>query len=111
MKPLILLSLLSLGACSSLQTPDSRYYALTKGVTETAKVAEGYIDGCTVKPVADPCHAVVPRIAHAAAETRATLKQADKVFVTGDSQYYDLSLSVAENALANLQRIITEEKI
>ena len=36
------------------------------------------------------------------------MAQADRVFITKDSEYYDLSLSAAENAAMNLRRIIKE---
>ena len=35
--------------------------------------------------------------------------QADKVFLTGESEYYDLSLSALDNAAANLNRILGRE--
>ena len=108
MKALILLPLLALAACESFQTPESRYYALNEGVTVAAKQAGAYIDACKAKPIDDACKTVVPKLGQAAQITKDTLKETDKVFVAKESDRYDLTLALAENALAYLNNTLAE---
>ena len=108
MRRILTFFLLALSSCASLQTPEDRYFALTGAVTVAAQATESYVDTCHAQPVTDPCYEKLPKINAAAKGMLDALHQADKVFVTKDSAYYNLSLSVAENAVNDLKNIIAK---
>lgn len=108
MKKLLLLILLPLAACSYLKTPEDKYYALNGAVIATVKVTKEYVKECKQQPQEHDCYDNLPKINSAAKALDTAIQQADKVFVTKDSQYYDLALSVSENALMNLQTLLKE---
>jgi len=104
MKKLIVLSALLLSACSVLSTPTDKYYAATQAVTAVGQATETFIDTCKTLPVTNSCYSKLPAIHTAAVTVQKSVKELDKVFVSGDSQYYDLSLSVTENAIKDLKK-------
>lgn len=104
---LVAVSLLT--ACSYLKTPEEKYYALAASVSASAKVATQYVKECKQEQDMHPCYDNIPKIHEAAKKLESAMNQTDKVFITKDSEYYDLSLTASENALAMLQKLLTEE--
>ena len=108
MRILPIIAALLLSACGMMQTPHDRYYAMIGFVTSTGGIVEKYVDYCRVQPATASCRDKFPKINEGAAAMKQAMAQADRVFITKDSEYYDLSLSAAENAAMNLRRIIKE---
>lgn len=104
-----LVLILILSSCSSLKTPEDKYLALTTSASIATSVAQNYVDDCKVKPKVDPCYRKFPAINTAAKATLKAKAQADRVFITKDSEYYDLSLSTLENTINDLTILITEK--
>lgn len=105
-----LIALLALSACSTLDTPQERYYALTVGVTQVGNVVEKYVDVCKNElPVDDKCHDKLPAINAGARALQSNARELDKIFVSGDSTYYNLSLTLTENAINNLKQLVGVE--
>jgi hypothetical protein len=98
--PLLLIPLmLALSACSGRVDPKRDYYVLNHVYVSGLNVANDFVQDCVKKQPADhPCHDAVPPIQSAVKVTKQVFLQADKVFVTKDSKYYNLSLSVASGA-------------
>ena len=95
-----------LSACALIKqadTPEKRYYELNGAAVVVLRLADAYVKDCKVKNMNDPCYGRFPSIRTGAITLRASLDQADKVFITHDSEFYDMSLSVTENAVKNLQ--------
>lgn|SRR4051812_642406 len=105
---LILVVLVAITGCNKLDTPQSRYFTVVGAVTATGKLVETYVDTCNTLGTAAPCRNKYPAINAGAKTLEAAMHQADKVFVTKDSQYYDLSLTAVENATNDLQNILKE---
>lgn len=107
-KLFLLLPVLALAACAATSTPQDKYFALTEAVTVVAQAAETYVDVCNAQPKGDPCYAKFPLINSGTKTMLTALRQADKVFVTKDSAYYDLSLTVAQNAANDLKNLLAK---
>lgn len=107
MKLSYILPILCLTACS--YTPQEKYYTITVGVTEVANITERYVDTCLNDlPEDDKCHDKLPAINKSAKALQSTVKELDKIFTSGDSEYYNLSLTLTENALNDLKKLIGE---
>lgn len=107
MRLIYILPLLCLMGCSTLDTPQDKYYALTVGVTEVANITEKYVDTClNVLPVDHNCHDKLPAINAATRALQSNVKELDKIFVSGDSAYYNLSLTLTENAINDLKQLV-----
>lgn len=91
-----------------LDTPEKRYLAVNSAATAILKGAEQYVDACNTKPKDNPCYDKFPKINKGAKTLKASLVETDKVFITKNSPYYDLSLSAAENAMKELHNLIKE---
>lgn len=108
MKKLMLVAALALPACANIKTPEDRYYATLTTATAAMNVAQGYADACLERETSDPCYKVLPKVGDAVVALKKAKDQADKVFVTKDSAYYDLSLTATENATNALQTLLKE---
>jgi hypothetical protein len=110
MRLIYIAPLLCLMGCSTLDTPQSKYYALTVAVTEVANITEKYVDTClNALPVDDKCHDKLPAINAGAKALQSNARELDKIFVSGDSAYYNLSLTLTENAINNLKQLVGVE--
>lgn len=103
-----ILLVLAVTGCASVKTPQERYFATLTAATATLNVAQGYADQCLLRSTDDPCYTVLPKMGVAIQTVKKAKDQADKVFVTEDSQYYDLSLTATENATKGLKDLIKE---
>lgn len=105
MKKLLFIAPLLLAACGQT-TPEAKYYSLDQSYQITLRTAIAYVDECKASTATNPCHGTLPKIKQALDVADAAFDQADKVFVTRDSKFYDLSLSAAENALNAIQLLL-----
>lgn len=108
MKLTHLLPLLALTACAAFDTKEERYFAMVGFVKATGDIAEAYVDACRGRAEDHPCREKFPRINAAAKALKDASAQADRVFVSKDSEFYDASLTAAENAAMALRKIIKE---
>jgi len=108
MRIIALVGLALLTACSFLKSPEEKYYALAASVSASAKVAAVYVTECKQELKSHPCYDNIPKIHDAAVRLDDSMTQTDKIFVTKDSDYYDLSITASENALAIMQKLLTE---
>ncbi len=104
----LLLCTLALAACSHIETPEERYYATVSFVKATGEVAEVYVDACNKLPKDDPCRDKFPAINSGAKTLKTAMAEANRVFVTKDSPFYDLSLTAAQNAALHLRTVLKD---
>ncbi|MBX9583671.1 MAG: hypothetical protein K2X87_25495 [Gemmataceae bacterium] len=105
MKRLLLtLPLLALTACGHLDSPADRYLVALQTGNAAMEFTKGYLAECLKQEPSDPCYGHRDGIRDGLAVLTKAKAEASKVFETGDSPYYDLSLTVLENAIANLNR-------
>lgn len=111
MKKLYLLAILPLMACSSIDTPDERYYAANNAVVVVLRATDSYIKECKKQVATDPCYAKFPALNKSVKTLSSALAQADKVFVTKDNAYYDLAISAVQNAIDEIRNILSKESV
>jgi hypothetical protein len=113
MRKILLLAFLPLLAnCAlfkSADKPEERYYAINNAVVVVLRTADSYVSECKEKPIQDDCRTKFPAINKRVKELKEALSQTDKVFISKDSQFYELSLTVLQNALKNLQNLLNKE--
>lgn len=102
------LSLFLVAACAGSVTPEKAYYAANEAYIVTLRVAVEYKATCNTRRQDDPCKSYVKRIQDAVKRTDRAFDVADRVFLTKSTLYYRLAISDAENALANLKKLLTE---
>lgn len=108
MRIILFAILLLLPACSALQSPADRYYATVTFVKATGELAQIYVDTCKQQTTDAPCRRKFAAINSGAMLMKNVSSQADKIWVSKDSKYYDLSLTAAQNAALALRNILEE---
>lgn len=97
---------LLLVACAAVElakTPKDRYYAVNAVYVALLTDIKLYGDACKPKPATDPCYQHMAKMKPLVAHADELFTQADKVFITGDSAFYDLSLSITGNIIRDLR--------
>lgn len=96
--------------CAAVQnsTPEQRYYALNGMYVATLKVANAYARDCSLGNLPPSCSGVVAKAQDAVRVAGPAFDRADTIFTTGQSQYYELSLVAAANALEAIRNILKE---
>lgn len=106
MKTILMLTLCVAAAGCAAKTPEDRYYAATNALIAVLKPVGEYAADCTPKPALDPCHARVEAVKPKLRSAKKILAETDKVFVTHDSEYYDLSLTTVQNLTKDLAAFV-----
>lgn len=106
MRLIYILPLIFLTACSTFESPEAKYYAVKKAAVEVAKEVEAKVDECLAKSFDDPCRDNLKTINKAAKSMDSNLEEMNKIFLSHDSTYYNLSLSITENAVNDLKHLL-----
>jgi len=99
MRFIYILPIILLTACNTLKTPNERYYAMTVAATEVLNVVEKYVDNCVIQPEDAVCRKNLPKIHTATLMLEENIKGLDSIFMQGDKEYYDLTLTVTEESI------------